>query len=583
MLSSVREVQHHVDEVHDSMDARAVPATRLLRIVDELGVRVAEYSRNPSAEALGATTAEFQAASRAIARLHVESAATRIVSSQDPLVATAHRVKEWHRAVQELAESNLRYERSVRGIAAQSSLLSNLCLLLATDDGKMIAGTKAPNHQGVFTQALGRFGEVQNNVLFASSTQDSAFVDRASAKLRDVLTASESLLTQTAASDLRDFLEDATSRMRDLREELTNLRGTMAERLARQAQVASLGVQVIGQIQPIVEMSMRDTADASRRSATNLSTTVAVLLGATIILPVAGWVLARIASRRMGRHLAKVAIRMAEGASGLVDETVVARRDATESVSSSQQEAVALQRTGENATAVTHAASASRDRVAQMVQLAGQTAEQTVQGRQRVTELTTAMAEIAASGDRVQTVIDSIEEIAFQTNLLALNAAIEAARAGDAGRGFAVVADEVRRLASRSADAARQSVELIAQTQETNRRGGRVTATVAENFHTIARAIEQMRTLLATTQVSADDQLRATEGIQDALLQLSAGGAASAARAQRHARFSAGMHEYALGLAADARWLNEFAGQKDLTPPAREFDVAPFRHELVTR
>lgn len=48
MLTSVREVQHHVDEVHDAMDARAMPATRLSRIVDELSVRVAEYSRNPS-------------------------------------------------------------------------------------------------------------------------------------------------------------------------------------------------------------------------------------------------------------------------------------------------------------------------------------------------------------------------------------------------------------------------------------------------------------------------------------------------------------------------------------------------------
>ena len=149
------------------------------------------------------------------------------------------------------------------------------------------------------------------------------------------------------------------------------------------------------------------------------------------------------------------------------------------------------------------------------------------------------MTAITESSGKVAKIIKTIDEIAFQTNILALNAAVEAARAGEAGMGFAVVADEVRTLAQRSAQAARDTQQLIEESIVRSNDGasrveqvvgaiGAITTSVTEvkalveqmrdaiaqqhqGITQVAQALTQMEQVTQTTAATAEESAAASE------------------------------------------------------------------------
>jgi methyl-accepting chemotaxis protein len=128
--------------------------------------------------------------------------------------------------------------------------------------------------------------------------------------------------------------------------------------------------------------------------------------------------------------------------------------------------------------------------------------------------------EIAQASNETYKIIKTIDEIAFQTNLLSLNAAVEAARAGEAGAGFAVVADEVRGLSMRSADASKQTAEMIEETISKVREGIGVFKENEKNIDAVVEQTHKTRQLIGEIAHASSEQSKGIEQIRDSVAEM---------------------------------------------------------------
>lgn len=142
-------------------------------------------------------------------------------------------------------------------------------------------------------------------------------------------------------------------------------------------------------------------------------------------------------------------------------------------------------------------------------------------GGQQVYHMISAMDEISDSSEKIQKIIKTIQDIAFQTNILSLNAAVEAARAGEAGKGFAVVADEVRNLANKSAEAAKDTSELIETSLATVKKGGETADETKKSFQAVLESSEKIKKLIGDISSDSNEQAASVGQITQGVEQIS--------------------------------------------------------------
>ena len=145
--------------------------------------------------------------------------------------------------------------------------------------------------------------------------------------------------------------------------------------------------------------------------------------------------------------------------------------------------------------------------------------------------------------NKIEEIVDIVQNVASQSNLLALNASIEAARAGEAGKGFAVVADQIGKLAADSANSAVNTRELIDKTLVEIQKGNEITITTAEAFNQIISDMNSFAEMAQNTMEKANTQAESLEQIGQGIEQLSGVVQGTAASSEENTAISINLAE----------------------------------------
>ena len=164
--------------------------------------------------------------------------------------------------------------------------------------------------------------------------------------------------------------------------------------------------------------------------------------------------------------------------------------------------------------------------------------QETQTGREKMQKMLDAMQSIDDFTTKIQAIIHYIDDLAAQTNILALNAAVEAARAGESGKGFSVVADEVRQLASKSAEAAKNSAELIDSTLASVETGKQTAEGAALAFQRIVEQTSSVGALVDEVTKSLGSQSQSVSELSEGVRLISNATQANSATAEESAATS---------------------------------------------
>jgi methyl-accepting chemotaxis protein len=454
-----------------------------------------------------------------------------LLISAGALVATADLSKELDRAANVTGRrQHLDAELSVA--AAEMASLEQGSVLSAIVGDKSRSGTYLAEYQQQEQRLKKALGEIRE---MAQKREDLARLEAFQQKASVVAAGHEefrqamdnqqmdvalSLFTQKVAPPLEDIGRQASARMDTLATELASDSQASAQ-VAKRVRLSTLALMVFG-----------------------------LLVGGGVF-----WVV-----RRTGESLRTLAVRMAESAERVSSAATQVSSASHSQAEGASRQAASLEETSASTEEVTSISRKNASHALEVVGLMTESEKGTTEVNQALARMADKMKEIDASSNKIAHIIKVIDEIAFQTNILALNAAVEAARAGEAGLGFAVVADEVRNLAQRSAQAAKDTAELIEASIATSRDGNSRLDHMTDAINAVTGNSSKVKGLVDEVNAASQEQSRGMEQIARAVVEMEKVTQSAAASAEQSASAGAQLDSDAVQLRSLVRELHLMVG-----------------------
>ncbi|MCK5565573.1 MAG: chemotaxis protein [Planctomycetes bacterium] len=294
--------------------------------------------------------------------------------------------------------------------------------------------------------------------------------------------------------------------------------------------------------------------EAGHKAETDEKRAASIMLIVSILTIVLGFTIAVVLTRSIVNPINRIIAGLSDGSKQVSAASGQVSSASQSLAEGATEQAAGLEETSSSLEEMASQTKQNADSAQQANTLSSEAKKAADSGNEAMGRMNAAIQDIQKSSDETAKIIKVIDEIAFQTNLLALNAAVEAARAGEAGKGFAVVAEEVRNLAMRSAEAAKNTSELIEDSVKNSKNGVDIAEEVGKTLGTIVEGIAKTSDLVGEIAAASKEQSQGIDQVNTAIAQMDKVTQANAANAEESASASE-------ELSGQAEQMNTIVGQ----------------------
>ncbi|MDR3204922.1 MAG: methyl-accepting chemotaxis protein [Deltaproteobacteria bacterium] len=405
---------------------------------------------------------------------------------------------------------------------------------------------------------------IQTDTLRAMYYDQPKFFDDSLKTAGDLIKVTDELKSRTQLTEFLNYLNNIAISLADCEKAIGGLKENLAAKIElteklneSRKKVRNLAKNFGENVNLMATSFCQETQDSMVHGLVTLIVGITIAVMVSLIL---GYALAMNITKPVKRMIEQ----LLEGARDVENTSSQLSASATSQAEGATENAASLEQTSAAIEQLSSMTKRNSDNATEANSLMGQATDSIDKAEKSMKNVIKAMEQIGVSGSEIGKIIKTIDEIAFQTNLLALNAAVEAARAGEAGAGFAVVADEVRNLAIRSAEAAKNTADLIAATISNIKSGSEMVQYTSDNFTMVSNHSIKVAQLVSEVAEASKEQSQGISQMTTAMNQMDKVTQSNAASAEEAASVAGDLFNQAVVLLEAVDGLTEVVDGKSI-------------------